>query len=182
MTFSPNPPCPENMTFEEEWDGRFLELNDPEAYVLLSGIDDGEKKFKMEGDLIEASWPTLEVAGVAVICRSKGLCTDAVTSLVQRWRIKKGFEGGAPQFVAWLTFAARDHEMAGCVCYLQAMMVSHSLKNLYLYPYGGGDLMKIFTLEDGQGQNGIVNFCKSNFDNDQPRSSPIYAKQWLFGP
>lgn len=75
--------------------------------------------------------PSVHIGLVSVDCVLKGLCKDMVTVAINHWRFEyKQLEGNA-DFGVSLLFAA-DPAIAGCICYMDAMMLGHLRKRLYV--------------------------------------------------
>lgn len=187
-------PCPEDLTIKEEWSqsgkslslryrtskSRWWQTDLAHVFAYESSVDTED----FHNDRLKSTLPSLDIQQVEVSCLKKGLCADAVKLAVTTWREHKGLVNHN-DFMTTLTFAAMNKEIAGCICYLRAMMEGHGFKNIYvtgnyvtrliMYP------KLVFTYRPEEPSQ-IKKWCISNLGNRSKFSSPngLYQREWTF--
>jgi len=75
--------------------------------------------------------PSVHIDLVSVDCVRKGLCKEMVTVAIDHWRFQEKHLAGDADFGVSLLFAA-EPAIAGCICYMEAMMAGHTRSRLYV--------------------------------------------------
>jgi hypothetical protein len=125
-------PC-ENVSLQltssqDRLDKGFFDFANDNETVEIYIKDEGTKSWNI-GHAI--SLPSVYIDGVVVTCVSKGMCKEITTSAIHHWRFEAKKLRGDEPFATSLAFAA-DPPIAGCICYMEAMMLGHTRNRLFV--------------------------------------------------
>lgn len=202
MPADPRPPCNHSLTAESTWvnSSHLRMVPEDGADFKITAVDKGAFQLFFEDD-VEGSMPMFFLEWVYVGCVKTGLCSDLVTKSVDEWIEYKDI-ARSDSFAISLQFVAKDHEIAGCICYLRALLHGQKRKKLYVEqnvldhdpdvrdPEDPVIPLRLVYPMPGETRD-IKTFCTDTFTAEKgndgiewykstPMARAIYAKYWFF--